>query len=118
MVSEFSFAEDTIGFFIEGDVDRQATHELGKGIYETLTENTKMSLYLEDMNIHSFTTTAILIGIIFPFKYGRKFNKLALVSDRKWLHIVGYIQNTLTSVKVRSFSTKDRLEGMSWIMDR
>ena len=118
MLSDFSFAEDTIGFIIEGDVDKKVTHELGKAIYETLKENSKMSLYLEDMSIRSFTTRAILIGALFPFKYGKKFNKLALISDRKWLHIFGYLQNALTGVKVRTFTSKKRLDGMSWIMDR
>ena len=117
MLSDFSFAKDTIGFIVEGDVDKEVMHELGKGIYDTLRENRKMSLYLEDLDIRSFTRNAILTGTLFSFKHGKKFDKMALVSDRKWLRIIGFLQNLLTSVKVKTFTSKERLKGMSWIMD-
>ena len=117
MLSDFRFAKDTIGFIVEGDVDKTVMHELGKGIKETLQENKKMSLYLEDLDIRSFTRNAIMTGTFFSFKYNRKFKKLALVSDRKWLRIIGFVQNLLSPVKVKTFTSKERLKGMSWIMD-
>lgn len=118
MLSDFSFAQDTIGFIIEGNLDTKSMYELGAGIRDTLVENKRMSLYLEDMEIQSFSFNAIIIGTLFPFRYGSKFDKMALVSDRKWIHFIGFFQNILFRMKVKSFSTEHRLDAMSWIMDR
>lgn len=118
MLSDFSFAQDTIGFIIEGDLDTKAMHELGARIHDTLIENKSMSLYLEEMDVHNISSNAVLIGTLFPFRYGKKFDKMALVSDRKWIHFIGFIQNSLFRMNVKSFSTEYRLDAMSWIMDR
>ena len=118
MLSDFSFAQDTIGFIIEGNLDTEEMYELGAGIRDTLIENKQMSLYLEEVEVQNISLNAILIGALFPFRYGRRFHKMALVSDRKWIHFIGYIQNILFRMKVKSFHTEHRLDAMSWIMDR
>lgn len=118
MLSDFNFSEDTIGFIIEGDVDREAMYNLGKGIQGSMVENEKISLYLEDMNIKSFSFKSIITGMLFPFHYGNKFHKMALISDRKWIHIIGFFHNLLFRFQVRSFSTQNRVAGMSWVMDK
>ena len=118
MLSDFSFAQDTIGFIIEEKIDSDVLRDLGKRIVATLQENKKMSLYLEDMGIQSFTPNSIFIGILFPFRYSRKFSKLALISDRKWIHFIAFWHNLFTPVKVKSYSIAHRLDAMSWIMER
>ena len=118
MLSDFSFAQDTLGFIIEGDVDTEALQILGKRIHETLIENKKMSLYLEDLNIQSFSSSSILTGFLFPFRYGNRFYKMALITDRWWIHTIGFIQNIFFSVKIRTFTTENRVDAMSWIIDR
>jgi hypothetical protein len=118
MLSDFSFADDTIGFIIEGNVDSEVMQNLGRGIQVSLVENKKVNLYLEDSNIKSFSVSSILKGTFFPFKNGSKFNKMALISDRKWIHAIGTFHNLLFSFEVKSFSTQDRVVAMSWIMER
>ena len=118
MLSDFSFAEDTIGFIIEEKVDSEVLRELGKRIVATLQENQKMSMYLEDMGIQSFTPNSIMIGIFSPFRYSRKFSKLALITDRKWIHFIAFWLNLFTPNKVKSYKIAHRLEAMSWIMER
>jgi hypothetical protein len=118
MLSDFSFAEDSIGFIVEGDVDREVMYRMGKSIQGNLVENKKMCLYLEDMDIRTFSFRAIFIGILFPFRFSHKFSRMALVSDRKWIHFIAFLQNAFFQFSVKSFSTENRLEAMRWIMDQ
>lgn len=118
MLSDFSFAENTIGCLIEGTMDRATILELKALVLEKLEEHDKINLYLEDSNIDRFSLSAAFIGAIFPLEHANRFGRIALVTDRKWIHALAAIDNAVIKASLKHFGTKDRLEAISWIANQ
>ena len=117
MFADFSFADNTVGYLIEGTMDKDAILELRSQVLEKLKEHDKINLYLEDSNIEHFSLSAATIGALFPLEYAKRFNKIALVTDRKWIHALAAIDNILIGATLKYFPEKDRLSAISWIAD-
>ncbi|QNJ97049.1 SpoIIAA family protein [Constantimarinum furrinae] len=118
MLSEFSFSKDTVGFLIEGEFNEELSNQLHIQILEKFKEFDKINLYLEDSNIESFTLPAIVKEILFKIENADKFNKLALVTDRKWIHLCSTIESLFISINMKHFPTEDRLKAIRWIARR
>jgi hypothetical protein len=115
MLSDFSFSEDTVGFLIDGVMDKDAIVELRSRILKKLERYDKINLYLEDVNIERFSFSAVKIATLFPVENKDRFHKIALVTDRKWIHALGALDTILVGVTIRNFDTSNRLKAMSWI---
>jgi len=107
MISDFSFSKDTVGFLIEGNYNEDLANKLHKQIIEKLEIVDKISLYLEDTNIENFSLTAIVNEIMFKLKNKEHFNKIALVSDRKWIHLCIKIESVFSGVKLKVIQQKN-----------
>ena len=117
MLKDFSFADNTIGYVIEGTMDKAAILNLRSHILEKFETHDKISLYLEDGNIEHFSLSAAAIGALFPLEYARRFDKIALVTDRKWIHALAAIDNALIGAKLKYFPIKDRIDAITWIAE-
>jgi len=115
MLSSFSFSKDTVGFIIQGEVNEESINELQKKILEKLETFDKIKLYLEDDGIESFTMPAVVQEMMFKIKYGDRFEKVALVTDRKWIKMCGVIENMLMPAQVKNFDVEERLDAIAWI---
>lgn len=118
MLSSFSFSKDTVGFLIEGVMDEDAMDKLHERILEKQSQFDKINLYLEDADIERFTMPAIVSQLMFKLEHSKKFRKVALVTDRKWIHLCGSLENMFLGATVKSFDTEDRMDAMSWIAQR
>jgi hypothetical protein len=115
MLANFSFADNTIGYMIEGDMDKATIMELRALILEKFETHDKINLYLEDSAIANFSFSAATIGALFPLEYSSRFLKIALVTDRKWIHVLAAMDNLVIKPTLKHFSTEDRLKAMNWI---
>ena len=70
---------------------------------------------MEDSNIETFTLPGVVNQVLFKFEYGDRFHKIAMVTDRKWIHMCANIKNTFLSAKVKNFETSERIKAMNWI---
>lgn len=118
MFSDFSFSDDTVGFLIEGDFNTELSLELHARILQKLKEYDRINLYLEDSNIENFSLDAVFEDIRFKVRNAERFNKVALVSDRRWIKLCAALEGVFTGMNIKSFSTDDRLKAMSWIAER
>jgi hypothetical protein len=118
MLSSFSFSEDTVGFLIEGNFDENLVDNLHQKILEKLNTYNTINLYLEDSNIESFSINAVMNNIMFKTEYNSKINKIALVSNRKWIHLCAKIENTFLQTNIKSFSSEDRINAITWIANK
>jgi len=113
----FSFSDNSVGYIIEGAMDYQAVQELKSAILEMLKEHKTINLYLEDKNIERFTLDAIFIASIFPMQHLSKLDKIAMVTNRKWIHAIANFNKALVGVEIRNFNIEERLEAISWIAE-
>ncbi|MDC8003090.1 STAS/SEC14 domain-containing protein [Aureisphaera galaxeae] len=116
--SGFSFAQDTIGYIIDGKMDTVAINALRAQILEKFEEHDKINLYLEDSGIESFTLNAVFIATLFPIEHAKRFHKIALVTNRRWIHMLGNLDTLIAKVNIRNFTTEERMNAMAWIARR
>ncbi|MBX2827929.1 MAG: STAS/SEC14 domain-containing protein [Flavobacteriaceae bacterium] len=115
MLSGFSFAKDTVGYIIEGRMDTEAINRLRAKILEKFEEQEKINLYLEDSGIESFSLNAVFIATLFPLEHADRFHKIALVTNRKWIHLLGNMDSLIAKVNIKNFTTENRMDAMAWI---
>ncbi|HBY68266.1 MAG TPA: hypothetical protein DEG69_11230 [Flavobacteriaceae bacterium] len=115
MLSSFSFSDTTVGFLIEGNFDTETVNSLIIKIENKLKTYDKINLYIEDMGVESFSMPALFKETVFKFKNSDKFYKVALVSDRKWIHACANLTSFFTSSETQNFTSEERMSAMSWI---
>lgn len=115
MLLNFSFSENAIGYIVEGKMDYKAITELKTAILKKFEEHDTISLYLEDNNIERFTLDAVFIASIFPMQHSNRLNKIAMVTNRKWIHAIANFNKVLIGKDMRNFTVDKRLDAISWI---
>ncbi len=118
MLSGFSFAQDTIGYIIDGKMNTPAINNLRAEILEKFKKHDKINLYLEDAGIESFSLNAVFIATLFPVEHSDKFNKIALVTNRKWIHLLGNIDTLISNLNIKNFTTEKRMDAIAWIAEQ
>lgn len=117
MSIKFNFSDNTIGFLLQGKIDLYAIDELNHVIAEKLQKYQKINLYLEDDNITKFTLGSVYKQVAYKFANGSRFNKIALVTNRKWIRLFGNLDDILLKATVRSFPVEKRMDAMDWISE-
>jgi len=117
MILDFSFAQDTVGYIIEDTMDAQAMKDLRNEVKRKFEKFDSINLYLEDCGIDKITFSASLLGAMFPLEHAKKFRKIALVTDRKWIHAMAYFDNLFIEGEIKSFKGDQRMDAMSWITE-
>jgi len=115
VITDFSFADNSIGYSIKGTMDKSTIMDLREQILKKFEVHDTINLYLEDNAIETFTLTAAAIGALFPLEYASRFDKIALVTDRKWIHVLASIDNILIKAHLQHFSKKERIAALEWI---
>ncbi|MDX1463120.1 MAG: STAS/SEC14 domain-containing protein [Marinirhabdus sp.] len=118
MNSSFSFSKDTVGFLVDGVLDEERLEKLNDKILRKLEQYESINLYLEDNGIEKFTLPAIVKEIAFKVEHASQLNRVALVTDRKWVKACAAIENSLLSSEIQTFSIEDRMQAMCWITQR
>ena len=116
--SDYIFANDTLGYIIDGAMDKTAIVELRGHILEKLEYHDKINLYIEDRSIHNFSFSAVVVGALFPLEYASRFNKIALLTDRKWIHKIAAIDNLFIKASIKYYPKDRRSIAMDWISEK
>jgi len=118
MSPSFSFSEKTVGFLIEDGVfNKKRAASLIAEIEKKIERFGSINLYLEDQGVERFTLPAISEHLLFKYEHKENLGKVALVSDRKWIHACASIEKLLLPINVKSFAVEKRMEAMKWIME-
>lgn len=118
MLEDFSFADYILGYVIEGPMDHAQITRLRNLILAKFETHERVHLYLEDRGITKFTLSAAAIGSIFPLEHASRIAKIALVTDRKWIHLLAAIDNNLVKPEILHFKKADRVKAVAWISKR
>lgn len=106
-----------MAYVFDGPMDAKVINQLKLQIENKLLFHERINIYLEDRGIDHFTLYSVLVGIVFPLQHHKRFNKVAMVTDRSWIHLLSTINSTMISAEIRNYKTEDREEAMDWIRE-
>ncbi|RXG28033.1 SpoIIAA family protein [Leeuwenhoekiella palythoae] len=112
---DFSLSDNSIGYIVEGTMDYKAVQELKEAILDKFKKHDSINLYLEDNNIERFSLDAVFIAGIFPMQHKNQLNKVAMVTNRKWIHAIANFNKAVIGKDLRNFTIDRRMEAMNWI---
>ena len=115
MLSTFTLSDDIIGFIVDGPYDENAVEIIQSEINEKLELYDKVSFYIEDTVNAEISSKALLKNLPFKIKTGNRFEKVAVVTDRKWIKVVSNLEKLFFNAEIKVFSTEQRLEAIQWI---
>jgi hypothetical protein len=115
MLSSFSLADNIIGFIVDGPYDDGAVELMQSEINEKLQVYERVNLYLEDTAKAEISLKAILKNLPFKLKTANRFERVAVVTDRKWIQVISILEKLFFNAEIRLFSTDQRLEAIQWI---
>lgn len=111
----FIFSNDAIGYIVDGVMDKKAIQQIRSELLQKFEEYDTINLYLEDAGVERFTLSSVVTATLFPHEYFYKLNKVAVVTDRKWIHMLASINKVLLAANYRNFTTEERQEAIDWI---
>lgn len=117
VTAEFSFSESTVGFIMNGVMNAEAIENLSALIVEKFKEFDAIDLYLEDSGIEKFSFYSVVYAVLFPFEHAHQLRKIAMVTDRKWIHSLAAINNLFIASEIKNFTSQERLEAILWIAE-
>jgi len=115
LILDYTLADNTIACIFNGPMDTEAINTLRDQILKKLEIHEKINIYLEDQGIQYFTLYSVLQGIIFPLQHHKRFDKVAMVTDRGWIHLLSAINSSFIDASIKNFTSEERLEAMAWI---
>ena len=115
MLSNFNIADNIIGFIVDGSYDEHAVLSIQAQVTEKLEQYDKLNLYIEDTENAEISLKAVVKNIPFKLKTGNRFERVAVVTDRKWMQVASNVEKLLFSSEIRIFSGQQRLEAIQWI---
>ncbi len=115
MLSSFALSDDIIGFIVDGPYDEDAIEIIQNEINQKLEIYDKVSFYIEDTVNAEISSKAILKSLPFKIKTGNRFERVAVVTDRKWLKAISNLEKLFFNAEIRVFSSEQRLEAIQWI---
>ncbi|NNM23588.1 MAG: STAS/SEC14 domain-containing protein [Flavobacteriaceae bacterium] len=118
MFLNFSFSNDAVGYIVDGVMDTPAIEYLRDELLKKFEEHKKISLYLEDSGIDRFNLNSVVTTTLFPHKHRNRFHRVAMVTDRKWIHLLARLNGIFLSAEVKNFTTENRLKAIAWIEER
>lgn len=114
-LSTFSFSDNIIGFIIDGAYDEAVVEKIQNEIFQKLEIYEKLNFYIEDTRNANISLKAILKSLPFKIKTGNRFDKVAVVTDRKWLRFISNLEKLFFKAEIRIFTTERRIEAIQWI---
>lgn len=115
MFLNFRISNNAIGYIVDGVMDTKAIHYLRDEILKKLEDHEKISIYLEDAGVERFSLDSIIVTTIFPHKHRNRFDKVAMVTDRKWIHVLSSVNGLLVDATIKNFIIEDRMKAIDWI---
>lgn len=115
MVIHLDFAIDTVAYVFDGPMTDQKINELRIDILQKLEKHDQINIYLEDQGIEHFTMYSVLQGIIFPLQNSNRFNRVAMVTNRNWIHMLSSINQIFMTGSIKNFTTEERVHAMQWV---
>lgn len=111
-------ADNVIGVSIRGNVNIKDFELVANFIREVEIHYEFLRIYVEIQDIQGICIDTLLKKIEFTLTSFHRFEKQAIVIDKKWIQKLEIMNDLLVaSVKVKFFTFEDRCEARCWILN-
>lgn len=105
-----------IGYKINGRINVNDISSIKRLIEDKIQRHNKLRVYVEVINLEGISFDALINDLKIAFKYYGKFERKAVVTDKKSIHTVSHIAGRFfPGIEVKCFSFTDRDKAVEWI---
>lgn len=117
MLVSIPFADDrVVGFRIESKVTTEVLDQAIALIEVALEKHDKVRLYVEMPSFDGITVEAFYKDIKYGFSHWSRFEREAVVTDKRWMETMASLADTLfSSIDVRVFRSDQTNEARDWV---
>lgn len=105
---------DLLEVEVTGDYTKDDMQQFEKAFHEKKTPNEDMNLLLV-VNDMDFSMKALKEDFLFGKDHMHEFNKVAVVSDKKWVEIGAKMEDTMPNLEVKHFDKNHHTDAVTWI---
>lgn len=107
-----------VGFRIDGRVDNESFKQVLAEIEARLAHHETLRIYAEIHSLGGMALEALFKDVKFALGNWRRFDREAIVTDRRWLHRVMPIAGKLfPGVQVKVFGLEDAQAARDWLQE-
>lgn len=114
-LSYFDLSDNTIGFIIDGLYDEAMIENVQAEVKKKLMIYEKVNFYIEDTENAGISLIKMIRNLPFKIKLAHRFEKIAVVTDRKWVRIFRISENCFFKADLKVFTSKQRIEAIQWV---
>ncbi|MFA9560020.1 STAS/SEC14 domain-containing protein [Evansella sp. AB-rgal1] len=100
---------------VNGKITKEDMEEFEQLFKEKKEKYGKVDLLMEVHEIQGYSMQAVMEDLQFSAKHWRDFNKIAILTDKKWIQIASNISNVLPGVEVKHFDLVERDKALYWL---
>ncbi|WP_207493274.1 STAS/SEC14 domain-containing protein [Aridibaculum aurantiacum] len=100
---------------VSGTLDNAAVDQQFDVINRALEKHEKLRWYYEMNDFEGWNITSFFKDSLESMKRTAKFDKIAMVGDKKWQNLMAQVSKALTPAEVRFFDLDQKDEAKRWI---
>lgn len=109
-------ADNVVGLRIEGKISTREFEDAKKAIEEKFGRHEKISLYAEIFSFGGISLEAMLKDIKFSLGHWLRFEKEVIVTDKSWLHKVGFAADKVfPGMEVKVYPVEEREAAQRYV---
>ncbi|WP_101675566.1 SpoIIAA family protein [Alloalcanivorax mobilis] len=107
-----------VGVRIDGHVDKAAFDQIIAEIEARSAHHEKLRIYAEIHSLGGMSLETLLADFKFAVKNWRRFDREAIVSDRRWLQgIAPVVDKLFPGIEVKAFALDDADAARAWVQE-
>lgn len=105
-----------IGYRINGRINVDDIGNIKRLIEDKIQRHPKLRVYVEVINLDGISFEALVDDLKLAFKHYDKFERKAVVTDKKWIQTLSPIAGRFfPGIEVKCYSFTDRDKALEWI---
>lgn len=110
-------ADHVVGINVDGKITGQEFDALTALMEKKMQDHEKVSLYIELTFFEGFSAEAFFKDLKFAIGNFDRFEKEALITDKKWLQKGSNLGDVLTKVDVKAFPFDEKETAKRWVQE-
>lgn len=109
-------ADNILGCRVNGRIEKEDIEKITELVEEKLKDHKKLRIYVEVEKIGLIKPEALFKDIQLAVKHFKKFEKKAVVTDKKWaMKITPIIDKLFPNIDLKCFESSKKAEAQEWV---